>query len=214
MLYTYCWFQKLCHIQRIPGKVSQDISGDEASLERELGLPFPLSLSLFSLHENWLSALLPPDGTSWLSRLSGPGRVASGSELGYPGSDPGSSTNRLCDLDQERNLRVPQFPHLSTVVNVIDLNRIVLSRSTLCDPMDCSPPGSPVHGDSPSKNTGVGCHALLQIFPTPGSNLGLLHCRPILYRLSYQGSLAFKGEYYVSFNYYLWFLGKKISPAV
>ena len=37
--------------------------------------------------------------------------------------------------------------------------------------MDCSPPGSSVYGDSPGKNTGVGCHALLQgIFPTQGSN--------------------------------------------
>ena len=27
--------------------------------------------------------------------------------------------------------------------------------------MDCSPPGSSVHGDSPGKNTGVGCHALI-----------------------------------------------------
>ena len=35
------------------------------------------------------------------------------------------------------------------------------------------------------KNTGVGCHSLLQgIFPTQGSNLGLLHCRQILYHLS------------------------------
>ena len=33
---------------------------------------------------------------------------------------------------------------------------------TLGDPMDCSPPGSSVHGDYPGKNTGVGCHALLQ----------------------------------------------------
>ena len=41
---------------------------------------------------------------------------------------------------------------------------------TLCNPMDCSPPGSSVHGDSPGKNTGVGCHALLQgTFPTQGS---------------------------------------------
>ena len=33
--------------------------------------------------------------------------------------------------------------------------------------MGCSLPGSCVHGDSPGKNTGVGCHALLQgIFPT------------------------------------------------
>ena len=95
--------------------------------------------------------------------------------------------------------------------------------------MDCSPPGCSVHGDYPGKNTGVGCHALLQgIFPTQGlnpglptlqvdslpseppgkpknigggilslfqgifqtreSNWGLLHCRQILYQLSYQGS--------------------------
>ena len=37
----------------------------------------------------------------------------------------------------------------------------------VCNPVDCSPPDSSVHGDSPSKTTGVGCHALLQgIFPT------------------------------------------------
>ena len=46
---------------------------------------------------------------------------------------------------------------------------------TLRDPMDYSPPGSSVTGDSPGKNTGVGCHVLLQgIFPTQGSNPGLL----------------------------------------
>ena len=33
---------------------------------------------------------------------------------------------------------------------------------TLCDLMDCSLPGSSVHGDSPGKNTGGGCHALLK----------------------------------------------------
>ena len=39
------------------------------------------------------------------------------------------------------------------------------------------------------KNTGVGCQFLLQgIFPLRGSNPGLLHCRQILYCLSYQGS--------------------------
>ena len=44
-------------------------------------------------------------------------------------------------------------------------------------------------GDSPGKNTGVGCHALLQwLFLTQRSNLGLLHCRQILYYLSHQGS--------------------------
>ena len=43
--------------------------------------------------------------------------------------------------------------------------------------------------DSPGRNTGVGCRALLQgIFPTQGLNPGLLHGRRILYPLSYQGS--------------------------
>ena len=64
-----------------------------------------------------------------------------------------------------------------------------LSCLTLCNPMDCSLPGSSVHGNSPGKNTGVGCHSLLQgIFPTRGSNPGLLHCRRILYHLSQQRS--------------------------
>ena len=49
------------------------------------------------------------------------------------------------------------------------------SYQTLCHPVDCSLPGSRVHGDSPGKNTGVDCHALLQgIIPTQGSNLHLL----------------------------------------
>ena len=40
---------------------------------------------------------------------------------------------------------------------------------TLCDPMDCSLPGSSVHGNSPGKNAGVGYHALLHgNLPDPG----------------------------------------------
>ena len=102
------------------------------------------------------------------------------------------------------------------------------SCPTLCDPMDCSPPGSSVHGilqtrilewvailspgDLPNpgikprsptlqadslpaelprkpKNTCLGSLSLLQqIFPTQELNQGLLHCRQILYQLSYQGS--------------------------
>ena len=59
---------------------------------------------------------------------------------------------------------------------------------TLCNTMDCSPPGSHPW-DSPGKNTGVGCHSLLQgIFPTQGLNAGLLHSRQILNHLSHEGS--------------------------
>ena len=50
---------------------------------------------------------------------------------------------------------------------------VAQSCLTLCNPVDCSLPGSSVHGDSRGKNTGEGCHVLLQgILPTwikPGS---------------------------------------------
>ena len=50
-------------------------------------------------------------------------------------------------------------------------NLVTQSCLSLCDPMDCSLPGSSIHGDSPSKNTGVGCHGHLQeIFSTEKSN--------------------------------------------
>ena len=55
--------------------------------------------------------------------------------------------------------------------------------------MDCSPLGSSVHGDSPGKNIGVGCHFILQeIFSTQGLNPGLPHCRQTLYCLNHRGS--------------------------
>ena len=66
---------------------------------------------------------------------------------------------------------------------------VAQSCPTLYDPMDCSPPGFSVRGDSPGKYTGMGCHALLQgIFPTQGLDPGLPHCRQSLYRLNHQGS--------------------------
>ena len=55
------------------------------------------------------------------------------------------------------------------------------------------------------KSTGVGCHFLLQgIFPTQGLNLGLLHCRQIVYQLSYE----------VSLQYYSTSLLKKKNPCI
>ena len=58
-------------------------------------------------------------------------------------------------------------------------------------PKDYNLPGFSVHGDSPGKITGVGCHALLKrIFPTEELNPGLPHCRQILYCLSHQGRIC------------------------
>ena len=53
----------------------------------------------------------------------------------------------------------------------------------LCDPVDCSP-RLLCPWDSPGKNIGLGCHALLQgIFPTQGLNLSYISCigRHVLY---------------------------------
>ena len=72
--------------------------------------------------------------------------------------------------------------------------------------MDCSLPGSSVHG-TPGKNTGVGCHALLQgFFPTQRSNLRLL----CLLRLQvYSLSLAPPGESIAdSSNYFSYWSGE------
>ena len=68
--------------------------------------------------------------------------------------------------------------------------QLLQSCLTLYNAMDCSSPGSFLHlWDSPGKNTGVGCHALLQeIFLIQGLNPCLPHCRQILYPLSYLGS--------------------------
>ena len=64
-----------------------------------------------------------------------------------------------------------------------------LPSDFMCDHMDYSPPGSSARGNSPGKNTEVGCHALLQgIFPTQGSSPGPPHCRQILYCLNHQRS--------------------------
>ena len=61
------------------------------------------------------------------------------------------------------------------------------SRSVMSDSL--WPHGLHSSWNSPGQNTGVGSLFLLQgIFPTQGSNPGLLHCRRILYQLSHQGS--------------------------
>ena len=61
-------------------------------------------------------------------------------------------------------------------VNFTLSSKSLQSCPTLCDSMDCSPPGCSVHGDSPGKNIGVGHHAILQgILPNQGWNPSLLH---------------------------------------
>ena len=71
------------------------------------------------------------------------------------------------------------------------------SCPTLCDPM-----GLYSSWNSPGQNTEVGSLSLLQgMFPTHGSNPGLLHCWQILYQLSHKGSpisLIGSAKFYVN----------------
>ena len=60
---------------------------------------------------------------------------------------------------------------------------------TLCDPMDCGLPGSSVHGVLQARILEwVAIPSSRGIYLTQGLNLGLLHCRWILYQLSHKGS--------------------------
>ena len=61
---------------------------------------------------------------------------------------------------------------------------------TLCDPMDCSLPGCSVRGIFQARILEwVAMPSFQGIFPTQGFNLGLLHCRQILYHLSHNRSI-------------------------
>ena len=72
-----------------------------------------------------------------------------------------------------------------TPLTVFMLCLVTQACPPLYDPMDCSPLGSSVHGGSPGRNTGVGCHAFLQgIVPTQWLNPGLPHCRWIHCRMN------------------------------
>ena len=71
-----------------------------------------------------------------------------------------------------------------------EIDQVTAYMCMCCAVLSCVQLDS-VHRDSPGKNIGVGCHVPLQgIFQTQESNWGLLHCRQILYQLSYEGSLV------------------------
>ena len=75
------------------------------------------------------------------------------------------------------------------------------SRPTLGDPVDCSPPGSSVHGIFQAGVLKRGATAFTRgSFPAQGSNPGLLHYRQILYLLNHQGSICVS----LYIEYYMW----------
>ena len=70
-------------------------------------------------------------------------------------------------------------------------SEVAQSFPALCDPMDCSLPGSSIHGIFQAKVLEwVAISFSRGIFLTQELNLGLLHCRQVLYHLSHQGHQA------------------------
>ena len=65
---------------------------------------------------------------------------------------------------------------------------VIQSCPTLCHPLDCSPPGSSVHEIFQARILEWVAISFPRDVPTQGSNPSLLHCRQILYWLSYKGS--------------------------
>ena len=76
------------------------------------------------------------------------------------------------------------------------------SCPTLCDPIDGSPPGSPCPCDSLGKNTGVGCHFLLQCMKVESESEVAQSCRlfAIAWTAAYQAapSMGFSRKEYWS----------------
>ena len=81
----------------------------------------------------------------------------------------------------------PLYLFCTIVSCLVCVSRSVMSNSLW--PHGLQPARLLCPWDSPGKNTGVGCHSLLQgILLTQGSNPSLLLCRQIFYHLSHQGS--------------------------
>ena len=90
-------------------------------------------------------------------------------------------------LTKEDIQRADKYMKICSTSYVIVLSRSVVSNSLRHHRLQ--PARLLCPWDSPDKNTGEGCHAVLQgFFLTQGSNPGVLHCRQILYCLSHQGS--------------------------
>ena len=98
-------------------------------------------------------------------------------------------------------------PEIATSVMKVKVS-VAQSCPTLCDPMDCSPPGSSVHGTLQARILEwVAIPFSRGIFPTQGSSQSLPHHRQILYLLSLQGTpTSVILSFYYPINNSLYFL--------
>ena len=79
---------------------------------------------------------------------------------------------------------------LFCLLSVLSESEIEVAQSclTLCNPIDCSLPGSSVHGILQARIMEWVAISFSRDLPDPGIEPGLPHCRQTVYRLSYQGS--------------------------
>ena len=161
-----------------------DFPGSSASKESayntaDLGVPClgrddPLEMEM-ATHSNYSCLKNPMDRGAWWATVHGV--VKSRTWLSNL-----HSLRELATQWRSQQLLEGGFGFLTTV-------KVLVAQScpTLGDPMGCSLPRSSFQG----KNTGKGCHFLLQgILPTQRLNLGLLKRRQTLYHLSHQGGPA------------------------
>ena len=106
-------------------------------------------------------------------------------DLPDPGMEPRSLALPAHSLPPEPRGK-PKLIYAAAAAKLLQLCPAV------CDTMKCSSSRLLCPCDSPGKNTGVGCHALLQgIFLIQRWNLCLLRCRSILYDLSHDKRCQF-----------------------
>ena len=138
---------------------------------------------------------MPAESDQEFLLIIGKEYISTQNSVGWREEGKNSRVTRTWSAPREwENWSRGQIPRLGQLFGTV-LCLVTQLCPTLCDPVDCSLPDSSSYGDSPGKNTGVDCHALLQgIFPTQGLNSGLPHCRQILYHLNHQGSPWDSGE--------------------
>ena len=152
----------------------------ETRSNRSQDRPSFCALWLGSTFEVWSTSLM------WFSVVSlcNAGGMSQGiSVFLQPGEMPTGVWGDVCGRSYVQDILGPFF----VFVNVDICCSVAKLCSTLCNPMDCNPPGSSFHGILQVRTLEWVAISFSR-FPTQGSNLGLLHYRWMHYHLSHQGS--------------------------
>ena len=166
----------------------------QESLVRSLGQEDPLAKEM-ATHSSTLDWRIPINKEAWWATVHGMARVRHNLII----SPPQTYTNFTIE-QKTMILFISEFyePNKSLIQKISDKDStkrknysptLLLSESHSVVSNSSQPHGLYSPWNCPGQNTGVGSLSLLHgIFPTQGSNLGLPHCRWILYQLNHKGS--------------------------